>query len=58
MGAERIAAKLMTRTSSASAWSPAWTGTKQSEYAEVQLVDVNTLELVNPRCLGVEKMAF
>ena len=56
--AERIAAQLLARTSAASSLSVASSSTKQGEHTDVQAVDVNSLELVRPRSVGVEQMGL
>ncbi|MCW5601593.1 hypothetical protein [Nitrosomonas sp.] len=56
--AERIAAQLLARTSAASSLSVASRGTKQGEHTDVQAVDVNSLELVRPRSVGVEQLGL
>ena len=53
--AERIEAQLLARTSLTSSLSVASADTKQHEHADVQAVDVNLLELVRPRSVGVEQ---
>ena len=56
--AERIAAQLLARTSAASSLSVDASGTKQGEHTDVQAVDVNSLEWVRPRSVGVAQMGL